>query len=365
MSRMERWRGQVSNWRKLSTKKVGQPPGTLTHVGRQKVSEWQCQLIEYRPDADIVENQSPSLADLTATIESTSNSWVSIIGLHDVEQIAAIGQTFNVHRLLLEDILNTEQRPKADSYEENYFCLLKVPHHDQAAGQLMEEQLALVLGPRYVLTFQETDAALFDGLRQRLINGKGRLRQAGSDYLAYALIDAVVDQYFLVLEQISNEIELIEEEALTDPTADTLLSIQGIRRELLMVRKAAWPMRELLSHLQRGEVEQFRPETMIYLRDIYDHAIQILETTESLREVVTGLIDIYLSTISNRANEVMKVLTIVATIFIPLTFITSLYGMNFDYIPELQWRWGYPLVLAFMLLLSLAMLIYFRRRRWL
>jgi magnesium transporter len=227
------------------------------------------------------------------------------------------------------------------------------------------EQVSLVVGPNYVLSFQERSGDVFNGVRERLRKGKGRIRKAGSDYLAYALLDAVVDEYFLILETIGEKIEVVEEELLANSTRETLQNIHDMKREMIFFRKQVWPLRELINGLSKGESSLIRESTGIYLRDIYDHTIQIIDTIESFRDMLSGMLDIYLSTISNKMNEVMKVLTIMATIFIPLTFLAGIYGMNFKYMPELEWRWGYFMVWGVMVVILVSLVGYFKRKRWL
>ena len=345
--------------------KVGLPPGSLVHVGQQKTEEVTFHLIDYDPDGMFLEHQTDDLAELAAAIETPSITWINVIGLHQVDRIEEVGAAFGLHTLLLEDILNTDQRPKLDQFEK-YLCLiLKMLFWDEAAGAVVTEQLSLVLGQTYVLTFQEQEKDVFGPLRQRLREGQGRIRAAGADYLAYAILDSLVDNYFLVLEQLGDQIEDVEEELVVAPTSDTLTTIYHLKRQLLFMRKSVWPLREALSMLLHDGGDLIRPATLIYLRDVYEHTIHTIDTVETLRDIVAGILDIYLSSVSNKMNEVMKLLTVITTLFIPLTFVTSLYGMNFHYMPELAWRWGYGFVWLVMLLMTGGMLYYFRRKEWL
>lgn len=354
-------------WKRFSrmTRTVGMSPGSMIHVGQQKMAQTKVSIIEYHANDFYEERQVTDLNELARARKSEPVTWINVAGLHDTDQIAEIGRVFGTHPLLLEDILNTEQRPKIDQYDTYLYLILKMIHWEEPAQQIETEQISIVLGQGFVLTFQEQEKDIFDPLRQRIRSGQGRIRQLGADYLAYTMLDAVVDHYYVILENLGEQIEAIEEELVTDPDPETLQKIQEVKREMLFLRRSIWPLREVVGGLQRGDFPQFQEGTLIYLRDVYEHTIQVIDTVETYRDVVSGLLDIYLSSISNKMNEVMKVLTIISTIFIPLTFITGLYGMNFQYIPELQFRWGYYVVWCVMLLLSGAMLLYFRRKKWL
>jgi magnesium transporter len=252
-----------------------------------------------------------------------------------------------------------------ERYDQHIYLILKMLQWDEAQSRIEIEQVSIVLGDTFVLTFQEQERDVFELLRQRIRQGKGRIRQAGADYLAYALLDSVVDHYFLILERLGDKVEVLEEELATAPTPATLQAIHELRHEILFLRRSVWPLRDLLRALQHGDSDLFQTSTLIYLRDVYEHALYIIDAIEIFREMVAGMLDIYLSSASNRMNEVMKVLTVIATLFIPLTFITSLYGMNFQYMPELEWRWGYLLVWLVILSTGGVMLAYFRRKEWL
>jgi magnesium transporter len=354
----------VSRFMKRASKKIGLAPGTLVHVGEKKTEEVQITLIDY--DAthfqekviEAVEESFPFKEEPTVT-------WINIDGLHEVGVIESLGKHFGLHPLILEDIVHTGQRPKMEDFEEYLFTVLNMLRYDQEDDQVKAEQVSLVVGPNYVLSFQERPGDVFDGVRERLRKGKGRIRKAGSDYLAYALLDAVVDEYFLILETIGEKIEVVEEELLTNSTRETLQNIHDMKREMIFFRKQVWPLRELVNGLSKGESSLICESTGIYLRDVYDHTIQIIDTIESFRDMLSGMLDIYLSTISNKMNEVMKVLTIMATIFIPLTFLAGIYGMNFKYMPELEWRWGYFMVWGVMVVIGVSLVGYFKRKKWL
>jgi magnesium transporter len=346
------------------SKKSGQPPGTLIHIGERKAEKVRITLIDHDED-HLEEREVTRVEEVFPFKERPTVTWINIDGIHDVELIEAIGQHFDVHPLLLEDILNTEHRPKMDDYESYLFIVLKMLYYNDKEHEIDAEQVSLILGPTFVISFQEREGDVFNFVRDRIRNKKGRIRKAGPDYLAYALIDAIVDNYFVILEKIGEVIEDTEEELVTNPTPETLRTIHSLKRSMIFLRKSVWPLRELINGLERLESPLIQEPTDIYLRDLYDHTIQVIDTVENFRDMIAGMLDIYLSSLSNKMNEIMKVLTIIATIFIPLTFIAGIYGMNFQYMPELGWRWGYPAVWLVMGAILITMLVYFRRRRWL
>lgn len=292
-------------------------------------------------------------------------TWINIDGIQRIDVIEKIGKHFNLHPLALEDIVNTGQRPKMEDFVDYIFVVLKMLHYDEKEKETKAEQLSLVLGPNWVISFQENEGDVFDPIRERIRADKGRIRKMGADYLVYALIDAVVDNYFIILEKIGEKIEEIEDELVANPAPETLQAIHNLKRQMIFLRKSVWPLREVISRLERWESQLINKSTDIYLRDVYDHTIQVIDAIETFRDMLSGMLDIYLSSVSNRMNEVMKVLTIIATIFIPLTLVAGLYGMNFRYMPELEWPWGYPLVLFVMFVIGVLMLIYFRKKKWL
>jgi len=344
------------------SKKTGLSPGTLIHIGEQRTERVTIALFNYagsRCDEHVVTdvNELRLPADETVT-------WVNVGGVHKVDVLEAFGKHFGLHPLLLEDIANTDQRPKLDDYETYLFLVLKMLTLSER-GDIVVEQVSFVLGRNYVLSFQENGADVFHSVRDRLRGGKGRLRQNGSDYLLYALIDAVVDQYFAVLEMLGERIESLQERVISDPKPDTLKDIHALKRQLLFVRRAVWPLREAMNNLSRSECPFVHDPTKVFFRDVYDHVVQIVDTIETLREMVSASLDIYLSSVSYRLNTVMRVLTVITTIFMPLTFIAGIYGMNFEYMPELKWPWGYPIALSLMGVVAAVMLIGFRRKKWL
>jgi magnesium transporter len=344
--------------------KVGLPPGALVHVGGESAHAVKITRIVY--DEAHFEQDELSAIDACLLPEGGhAVTWIDVDGIHRVDILEQLGECFGVHPLVLEDILNTDQRPKLDDYGEYLFAVLKMLRHNDQSGEMEAEQVNLILGAGFVVSLQEKPGDVFDPIRERIRSGTGRIRKMGADYLAYALIDTIVDHYFVVLEQAGERIELLEEELVTDPTPETLQMIHNLKGDMIFLRKSVWPLREVIASLERVESSLIGESINVYLRDVYDHTIQVIETLETFRDMISGMLDIYLSSVSNRMNEVMKVLTIIATIFIPLTLITGIYGMNFRYMPELEWRWGYPMVWSVMLGIAAVMLVYFRKKRWL
>ena len=350
---------------KKRSQKAGLPPGTLIHIGEKKREEPKITILDY-DEARFQEREVKSIEECFPFKEKPTVTWINVEGLHQVEVLERLGGCYGLHPLVLEDILNTDQRPKMEDYGEYIYIVLKMLNYDDKSGQIEAEQISLVLGQNFVLSFQEgKEGDVFGLLRERLRGAKGRIRKMGADYLAYSLIDSVVDHYFIILERLGERVEFLEEELVTEPTTKTLQEIYNLKREMIFLRKAVWPLREVISGLERGESSLIQQNTQIYFRDVYDHTIQVIDTIETFRDTVSGMLDIYLSSVSNRLNAVMKVLTIIATIFMPLTFLAGIYGMNFKYMPELEWRWGYPLVWMIMIAIGIFMLIYFRKKKWL
>jgi magnesium transporter len=345
--------------------KAGLPPGSLVHIGRQQAGKTKITVIDY-DETQFTEQAFDSIEACFPFRESPTVTWINIDGIQQTNILEKIGDCYSLHPLVLEDILNTEQRPKAENYADYLYIVMRMLYFDQAANTVSTEQISLVMGRNYVISFQEgIEGDVFNHVRERLRNEKGKARKQGADYLVYSLIDAVVDNYFSVLEILGEKIEILEERLVTSPTAETLHEIHYLKREMIFLRKAVWPLREMISSLQRGESPLIMDATRIYLRDVYDHTIQVIDTIETYRDMVSGMLDIYLSSVSNRLNAVMKVLTIIATIFMPLTFIAGVYGMNFRHMPELEWRYGYGLIWAVMIGIGLSMLAYFRKKKWL
>jgi magnesium transporter len=354
----------TNKFMKRMSKKVGQSPGTPIHMGERKTQTLTLNLIRYNKDTR-EEKSAADLAEDPRDKDFKGVSWYNICGIHDVEKIEKISRHFNLHPLIMEDILNTFHRPKFEDLENYLFIVLKMLYYDKNENEVKSEHVSLILGADYVVTFQEQEGDVFDPVRERIRTNQGRLRKLGADYLLYTLMDAVVDNYFLVLETLGEELELLEDRLLEDPTPAVLQAVHKLKREMIFLRKAVWPLREVIGGLQKSESTLMENTTAVYLRDIYDHTIQIIETAETYRDMVAGLQDLYLSSMSNRMNEIMKMLTLIATIFIPLTFIAGVYGMNFKFMPELKWRLGYFFVWGLMLAVGLVMLAYFKRKKWL
>ena len=349
---------------KKTSKKAGLSPGTLVHVGDKKAEHVRIRVADYGED-HYEEKEITNIEDCLPYKDRPTVTWINIDGLHDVAIIEKIGNDFGLHPLVLEDIAHTEQRPKMDEFDDYVFIISQMLFFDEEEDQLKAEQFSVVLGKNFVISFQEMTGDIFDPLRERIRKGKGRIRKMGADYLMYAMMDAVVDNYFIVLEKIGEKVEELEEELLSRPGPELLQKIHNFKRELIFLRKSVWPLRETISSLERGESVFIREKTLVFLKDVYDHTIQVIDTVETLRDIVTGMMDVYLSSVSNRLNEVMKMLTVIATIFIPLTFIAGVYGMNFKYMPELEYPWGYPAVLLCMLIVGVVMLLWFRSKRFL
>ena len=348
----------------IRTKKPGSLPGSLVFIGEQKVEQVRIQLIDYDND-HLMEEELESVDQSFHLKDTPTVSWINVIGLHDVDNIQKIGTHFDIHPLAQEGILNIDQRPRMEEFENHIVITLKMISYEKSKNEITIEHVSLIVGDRYVISFQERPGDVFELIRNRLRSHKGRIRSLGSDYLAYSLLDAIVDHYFLVLEDLGEEIEVLESEVLTKPAPETVQSLHRMKRRLLFLRKSIWPLREIIDGLGRGDVRIIHKKTIPYLRDVYDHTIQIIDFLETLRDVNSGLYDMYLSSISNRMNEVMKVLTIIATIFIPLTFIAGIYGMNFKYMPELSWRGAYFAVWGVMSIVAIVMIVYFKRKKWL
>jgi magnesium transporter len=346
-----------------ASRKIGMSPGSLVHVGRRFAEDV---LVEahWFGGGQYEESAVLDVGDLTAYRERGGVLWLDVNGIHDPDIIGRIGAVFGLHPLLLEDVLNASQRPKLEEHGEHLFLVLRMllPGPDDTVEM---EQVSVVLGAGYVLTFQERSRDTFDPVRRRLADPASRLRQQAADFVAYALVDTIVDQYFAVLERIGDRIEDLEDIVIESPDRDTLTAVYDVKRTLTELRRVIWPLRDALGALARGDSPRVAATTLPYLRDVVDHAIRSLDTIETYRDTAATLIDMYMSSSSHRLNEVMRVLTVIATIFIPLTFIVGIYGMNFSRMPELEWRWGYPVVWGVMVATVLGMLAFFRRRDWL
>jgi len=348
--------------KRLVKSKIGVPPGTLVYTGDSQ-EYFEINVIDYSQN-NYKEFNPKNIEECFQFKDSPTVTWINITGLHRIDIIEQIGKHYNLHPLVLEDILNVHQRPKIEYFDDYIFIVLKMLSYNESLKEIETEQVSVILGNNFVFTFQERKGDLFDPIRNRLRNNIGIIRKSSSDYLLYSLIDVIVDNYFLILEKIGIRIEDIEEKILLSPSTDIVRTVHNLKNNLIELRKTVWPLREVLSNLYKSDSELIKEKTSVYFRDVYDHTIQIIDTIETSRDIVSGLLDVYLSSISNRMNEVMKVLTIIATIFIPLTFIAGVYGMNFEFMPELKWKIGYPLVLLLMLLTAGGMLIFFRKKKW-
>jgi magnesium transporter len=349
---------------KRTSRKAGLSPGTLIHIGDRKVEKTKITLMNY-DEAHLEERELPSISEPLPLKDQTTVTWINVDGLHEVDVIAKLGGLLNIHPLTQEDVLNTGQRPKAEGYDEYIYVVFKMLYYNNGTDEIRSEQVSLVLGSSFLISFQEATGDVFDIVRERIRKSKGRIRKVGADYLAYALMDAVVDHYFVILEKIGERLEIIEQEVVEGPGPQTLAKLHDLKREMIYFRRQIWPTREILNTLVKEESAFITDSTKIFFRDVYDHTIQVIDTLESFRDLASGMLDVYLSTISNRMNEIMKVLTIIATIFIPMTFIAGIYGMNFKYMPELEWHWAYPMLWLILIGLFVGMLAWFRHKKWL
>lgn len=349
---------------KKSSKTIGLLPGTIVHIGEKKAGKIKISIMDY-DEEHFLEKEAVTVEECFPFKDKPTVTWINIDGIHQEELIEKIGLHYNVHPLILEDIANTGQRPKLEDFSDYLFIVLKMLYYNEKKREIKIEQVCVIIGSNFVISFQESEGDVFNPVRERVRNGKSRIRKMGPDYLAYALIDAVVDNYFIILEKLGEEIEVLEEELVENPKVLTLHEIHKLKRELIFLRKSVWPLREVISALERSESSLMKKTTLIYLRDVYDHTIQVIDTVETFRDMASGMLDTYLSSMSNRMNEVMKVLTIIATIFIPLTFIAGIYGMNFKYMPELEWQWGYFVIWGVMAVISIGLLLFFKKKKWL
>ena len=346
-------------------KKAGQPPGTAIYTGSKKNTAPIITVIQYS-SSTFYEKTGSTLEACLPDENMSGPLWINVEGLHDLSIIQKLAKQFNLHPLTVEDILNVEQRPKIEEFENYTFITIKVLiAKPQATISFRIKQLSIILGESFVLSFQELDTTLFDQIRSRLSNDPGqRLRQQSSDYLTYRLMDAIVDDYFLVLENLGDQIEKIEERVIANPTQQNAKTIYHLKRQMLMLRRAIWPMREVISHLMHSDSNFISKFTSLYLRDLYDHTVQAIDAIEIFRDILSNMIDMYLTGLTNRMNEIMKTLTIITTIFIPITSIASIYGMNFSYMPGLKSEYGFVMVMLVMLIIAIGMLVYFRRKKW-
>ena len=346
------------------SQKKGLSPGSLVHVGERKVDQPRITLIDYDGD-QFLEKEVATVEECFPFNETSTVTWINIDGVHDADVIEKLGRAFGLHSLIQEDIMTTSQRPKLDDLETSFYVVSRMVELNGEGKEIVTEQLSLIFGRNFVLSFQERPGDMFDPVRERIRHGKGRIRKLGPDYLAYALLDAVVDHYFVVLETVGERIETLEDELVADPRQETLHTIHALKREMLFFRKSVWPLREVVAALERTESPLIQPSTNIFLRDVYDHVIQAIDNVETFRDMLSGMLETYLSSVSNRMNQVMKILTIISTIFIPLTFLVGVYGMNFEHMPELKWRFGYFFVWGIMIAVGVGLVYFFKRKKWL
>ncbi len=355
---------KVTRLFKNKPKNIGLAPGSLVYVGDKEKQPVTITLFSYK-DEQFAEQKISQTDELFNYKESDTINWINIDGVHNIEILERFGKNFNIHPLTLEDILNTNQRPKVDEYPNYLYIVLRMFFLDESDKLLKNEQVSLILTKNYLITFLESPGDVFDPVRERIKKSNTLMRKSGTDYLAYALIDAIVDSYFHILEKLGEEVETLEDNIVLNPAKNDIQSIHLLRREMLLLRRAIWPLREVISSLQRNENEFFDQKIRVYLRDVYDHTIQVIDTIESYRDMIVGMLDTYLSSTSNKLNEVMKVLTVISTMFIPLTFISGVFGMNFKNFPELEFSWMYPWGFwIFTVFIIISMTLFFKYKKW-
>lgn len=350
--------------RRSRSEKIGLPPGSLVPFAEVKTEHAEFSMLRYEL-AQIVEKSSKNFTDLDLHRSGRDTLWVNLYGLHDATKLAAFGRLFDLHPLTLEDILNTDQRPKVDIYDGYLYFVGRFFRYDPSTMSISSEQVSIILGHNFVLTFQERRTGSFDPVRERLWADKGMARRYGADYLAYSLLDIIVDRYFMVLEQIGDDCEMLEDELLRKPTTELLQNIHKLKREAMELRRAIWPLREVVNSLIRNDGGFFQPATIPYLRDVYDHTVHLIESLESVRDLLAGMLDIYLSSLSNRVNMELRALTVVAMLFMPATLIASIFGMNFKVMPLLENANGFWMAMGLMALIAAMMALIFWRRQWL
>ncbi|MGD9381485.1 MAG: magnesium/cobalt transporter CorA [Candidatus Thorarchaeota archaeon] len=345
------------------TSKVGLPPGTPVHTGIERTEEVSIEIVEYNEE-EMSEYEADSLQDCATPHESVNVKWIHVNGVHDLDILNHLGETYDIHPLVLEDIPSVGQRPKIELMRDKVYLVLRSFDLVGESRNVVSEQVSIIIGENILLSFQESTVSLFKPIRDRLRIPTGLIRKAGTDFLGYALMDVVVDNYFRVLEEVGEQIEDLEDDLIEGASSDVLGRIYTLKRSVLAIRRYIWPLREVVFALNRDASGLIKEPTREYLRDLYDHVIRITDLAETYREGITGMLDIYLSSISNKMNEVMKVLTVISTIFIPLTLMASIYGMNWSWMPELEFIYGYPVFLLAMLVITSGLVLYFRRRGW-
>ena len=350
---------------KRRMKKVGLPSGSLVYTGEQTTGAIDVTLIDY--DEQVFEERSlKTVVECVPYRNKPTATWINVDGVHDPAMIEKLGECFGLHRLVTEDLMSVVQRPKMEDYVEYLFVVVKMLTYEEKEEKVVPEQVSLIVGPNFLLSFQEgIRGDVFQLIRDRLRAGRGTIRKRGVDYLAYSLLDALVDGYFVILEKLGERIDLLEESLIASPGKELMEKLYQLKRELLFLHKAVWPLREVIAALERRESPIIHETTAPYLRDVYDHVVQVIDSVEIYRDMLSTMLDLYLSSVSFRLNEVMKVLTVIATIFMPLTFIAGVYGMNFKHQPELEWRYGYFMSLGVMATIAVGMLVFFKRKKWL
>lgn len=348
---------------KKRSKKAGMDPGSLVHIGKAYVEKSKIRLFRY-DEASVTEEDVSSVSELSREKDQPGICWINVDGLQDVRLLEEIGALFGLHPLIMEDILNTDQRSKMEDFTDYIYVVLK-NFYNHGDENVHAEQVSIVLGKNFVLSFMEKKSEVFEPIRERLRANKGKIRKAGADYLTHHIIDNIVDQYFIMLEDIEERIETLEDDLIRQTTPAKLQAIHNLKRKLIFMRKSLWPLRETISSLQRSDSPLIEEPNAIYFKDIFDHIIAVIDTVDTFRDMLSGMLDIYLSSASMKLNEVMKVLTIIATLFMPLTFLAGVYGMNFKYMPELAWPWGYFGLWGIMLTIAVLMIMFFRRKKWL
>ncbi len=354
----------MSRTSKRRIKKIGLPAGTLVYTGEKVGGKIDVTLIDY-DEQTFEEKTVKSVEECIPYTSKPTTTWVNVDGVHDAAMIEKLGDCFGIHRLVTEDLMSVVQRPKVEDYGDYLFIVLKMLGYDETSESVVPEQVSLVVGRNYMLSFQEgIKGDVFHLIRDRLRAGRGRIRKSGADYLAYSLLDAVVDGYFLTIEKLGSRIDLLEEEVVSSPGTAVLEKLYRVKRELLFLHKSVWPLRVVVASLTRRDSSFISEATIPYLRDVYDHLIQVIDSVEIYREILTELLGTHLSAVSNRLNQIMKVLTVIATIFMPLTFLAGVYGMNFKFMPELEWKYGYLVTWIVMASIGLGMFFYFKRKKW-
>lgn len=344
-------------------RKAGMPPGSLVYTGEKGHVPPRITIIHYN-DTDFVEKKLDAFTECLTFDKEVGVTWMHVNGIAQVKNLEKIGECFNIHPLVLEDILDIEQRPKIEDYDAYLYIVLKAINHIPEHEEIRSDEVSLILGPDYVISFHEGDGDLFAPIRERLIAEKGRIRKMGADYLAYSIMDLIVDNYFVELESFSDKVEFLEDEVVVRPMPQTLREVHRFKNDMIMLRKSLWPLREVIARLERRESPLISENLTMYLKDVYDHTIIAIETVETYRDILSGMLDIYLSSVNNRLTEIMRVLAIIATIFMPLNFITSFYGMNFKNMPELEWHYGYYGVMGVILIVAVSMIMLFKRKHW-